>query len=57
LLDLTLILITKMPNIQSFGNISVETILSRLSSFLFDVLAFLSHESPHEIERKREDDG
>ena len=48
-LDLTLILITKMPNIQSSGNISVETILSRLSFFLFDVLAFLAHESPHEI--------
>ena len=48
-LDLTLILITKMPNIQSSGNISVETILSRLFFFLFDVLAFLAHESPHKI--------
>jgi len=56
-LDLTLILITKMPNLQSSGNISVETILSRLFFFLFDVLAFLAHESPHEIEGKREDDG
>jgi len=56
-LDLTLTLITKMPNIQSSGNISVETSLSCLLFFLFDVRAFLAHETSHKIERKRKDDG